>query len=131
MIVSSGRPMTVLPLSLNSMGIIASCWVVTRSIVRGPLYPFIASLPFYLVREIPHHRQRGIRRRLPQATYGSVHHGLRKFLEQRLVPFALFHQRQRLGGAHPAGRALAARLVVEELHEVDRRLRRLVPVGKN
>ena len=32
MMVSSGRPITVLPLSLNSIGIIASCWVVTRSI---------------------------------------------------------------------------------------------------
>ena len=32
MMVSSGRPITVLPLSLNSIGIIASCCVLTRSI---------------------------------------------------------------------------------------------------
>ena len=40
-----------------------------------------------------------------------------------------FHQRHRLGGADAAGRALAAGLVVEELHQVDRRFRRLVPVA--
>ena len=33
--------------------------------------------------------------------------------------------------SHPARRALAARLVVEELHEVDRRLARLVLVGQH
>src|SRR5512138_705386 len=95
MMVSSGRPITVLPLSLNSIGIIASCCVVTRSIAN-------ASLPFYFLREVPHHGQRRIRRRLSQATDRSVHHGLRKLLEQRLVPFARFHERQRLGGADAA-----------------------------
>src|SRR4026207_103521 len=104
MMVSSGRPITVLPLSLNSIGIIASCCVVTRSIAN-------ASLAFDLLREIPHYGQRGIRRRLPQAADRSVHHGLRKLLEQRLVPLARFHQRQCLGSAHAAGGALATGFV--------------------
>ena len=34
MMVSSGRPITVFPFSLNEIGIIASCCVVTRSINR-------------------------------------------------------------------------------------------------
>src|SRR5262245_45218897 len=86
MIFSSGRPITVCPLSLNSMGIIASACVVTRSIVRGPF------LPFYLLREIPHHGQRGIGRRLPKAADRGVHHRLRQLFQQRLVPLARFHE---------------------------------------
>src|SRR3954462_6861360 len=103
MMVSSGRPMTVLPLSLTSFGIIASCCVVTRSIAN-------AFLAFDLLREIPHHSQRRIRRRLPQAADRSVHHGLGKLFQQRLVPLAFFHQGERLRGADSAGGALAAGL---------------------
>src|SRR3954464_1325585 len=98
MIFSSGRPITVCPLSLNSMGIIASCWVVTRSI------------SLHLLREISHHCQRGIGRRLPKAADRGVHHRLRQFFQQRLVPLALFHQRERLRRADTTGGALAAGL---------------------
>src|SRR6185436_16161841 len=120
MIFSSGRPITVCPLSLNSMGIIASCWVVTRSIWL-----------LHLLREIPHHRQRGIGRRLPKAANRGIHHRLRQLFQQRLVPLALLHEDHRLGGADAARHALAAGLVVEELHQVDRRLRGLVLVAEN
>src|SRR6476660_6349262 len=64
MIFSSGRPTTVWPFSLNSIGIIASCCVVTRSI------------SLHLVREILHHAQRGVGRRLAQAADRRVHHCL-------------------------------------------------------
>src|SRR5213075_1958706 len=120
MIFSSGRPITVWPLSLNSMGIMASCWVVTRSIWL-----------LHLLREISHHRQRGVGRRLPKAADRGVHHRLRQLFQQRLVPLALFHEDQRLGGADAARRALAAGLVVEELHQVDRGFRGLVFIGKD
>src|ERR1041384_397976 len=92
MIFSSGRPITVCPLSLNSMGIIASCCVVTRSI------------SLHLLREVAHHGQRGIGRRLPEAADRGVHHRLRQLFQQRLVPLARFHQRQRLRRADAAGR---------------------------
>ena len=46
-----------------------------------------------------------------------------RLVEQRLVPAARRHQRDRLLGADPAGRALAAALVLEEAHQVDARPR--------
>src|SRR5262245_10226199 len=101
MIFSSGRPITVFPLSLNSMGIIASCCVLTLSM--SP----------HLLWEILHHGQRRVRGRLPQAADRGVHHGLRQLLQQWLVPLPLFHEGQRLCRAHPAGGALAAGLVME------------------
>src|SRR5260221_10016088 len=112
--VSSVRPTPVLPFTLTSTGIVAACAVLMRSI--GCLPP-----SRYLVREVFHHRKHRVGRRLPQPAYGCVHHRLGKFLEQRLVPFLFFYELERLGGADAAGRALAARLLGEELGEVPRR----------
>ncbi len=49
-----------------------------------------------------------------------------KLVEQRRVPLRARHQRDRLFGAHAARRALAAGLVGEELHQVERRVARAV-----
>src|SRR5262252_9083435 len=102
MIVSSDRPTTAWPFSLNSTGIVAACAVLMRSISRN------------LVREILHNREHRVGRRLSQPAYGCVHHRRGKFLEQRLVPLLFRDQLERLGSAHAAGRALAAGLLGEE-----------------
>src|SRR5258705_12345672 len=111
--VSSERPTTVLPFSLNSTGMVAACAVLMRSIAC--LQP-----SRYLVRKVFHHGKHRVGRRLPQPAYGCVHHRLGKFLQQRLVPLLFFDQLERLGGPDAAGRALAARLLGEELGEVSR-----------
>src|SRR5882672_9261804 len=111
MIVSSDRPTTARPLSLNSTGIVAACAVLMRSI--SCLRPSCD-----LVREVLHNRKHGVGRGLSQPAYGCVHHRRGKFLEQRLVPFLFFDQPERLRGAHATGRALAARLLGEEFCEV-------------
>src|SRR5690348_17023748 len=117
---SSGRPTTVWPFSLNSIGIIASCWGLTRSMAVAPF----SSTHF--VREIPHHAQRRVRRRLAQPADRRVHHRLRQLLQERLVPLLPVHHLQRLHRADPARRALAAGLVLEERHQVLRRIGGLV-----
>src|SRR5690606_37394475 len=111
MMVSSARPMTVLPLSLNSIGRAATSSLLIAVMV-SPLRQF--------VREVLHYTHHGVRRRLPQAANGCVHHGRGKFPEQRLIPLLAFHQLRRLGGAYPAGRALAAGFVGEEFHHIAR-----------
>src|SRR5262245_26445900 len=110
MMVSSERPTTAWPLSLNSTGIVAACAVLMRSMsgLRSSRD---------LVREVFHHRKHRVGRCLPQPAYGCVHHRRGKFLEQRLVPLLFRDQLERLGGAHAAGRALAARLLGEELRQ--------------
>src|SRR5258706_14537561 len=99
--VSSERPTTVLPFSLNSTGIVAAWAVLIRSIAC--LQP-----SRYLARKVFHHRKHRVGRRLPQPAYGCVHHRLGKFLKQRLVPLLFFYELERLGGADAARRALAA-----------------------
>src|SRR5947209_15958709 len=115
--VSSDLPTTVLPFSLNSTGIVAACAVLRRSI--GHLSPSRD-----LLRKVFHHRKHRVGGGLPQPAYGCVHHRLGKLLQQRLVPFLFFHELERLCRADPAGRALPARLLGEELHE-DRKSTRL------
>src|SRR5215467_3960219 len=110
MIVSSERPTTALPLSLNSTGIVAACAVLMRSM--SCLLPSCD-----LVREVFHHRKHGVGRRLPQPAYGCVHHRRGKFLEQRLVPFLFRDELEGLGGPDPARRALPAGLFGEEFRE--------------
>src|SRR5208282_556243 len=61
---------------------------------------------------------------------GIAHRG-RKLLEQLLVPPRALHQLDRLLGADPAGRALAAALVLEEAHEVQSHALHVVFVGEN
>src|SRR5882724_1258078 len=109
--VSSERPTTVLPFSLNSTGMVAACAVLMRSIAC--LQP-----SRYLVRKVFHHGEHRVGRRLPQAAYGCVHHRLGKFPQQRLVPGLFFDQPEGLRGADAAGRALTAGLLREELDEV-------------
>src|SRR5689334_24915201 len=104
MMVSSDRPTTALPFSLNSTGIVAACAVLMRSM------PGLRS-SCDLVRKVFHHGQHGIGRRLPQPAYGCVHHRRGKFLEQGLVPLLFGDESERLRGAHAAGRALPARLL--------------------
>ena len=67
-----------------------------------------------------------IGRRLPEAADRRVGHRDRELFEQRVVPLRRFHQLRGLGGADAARRALAARLVLEEAHQVQRRVARLV-----
>src|SRR5215831_20918851 len=114
MMVSSDRPTTAWPFSLNSTGIVAACAVLMRSMSSN------------LFREVLHYGEHWVGRGLPQPAYGCVHHRRRKFLQERLVPFLFRDQLQRLGGAHPAGRALAARLLGEEFRQIpDRKSTRL------
>src|SRR5215467_7742043 len=100
MIVSSERPVTALPFSLNSTGIVAACAVLIRSMAH--LWP-----SGDLVREVLHHGKHRVGRRLSQPAYGCVHHRGGKFLQERLVPLLLRYQPERLRGPHAARRALA------------------------
>src|SRR5262245_22575664 len=108
MISSSARPTTVLPLSLNSIGIVAACWVLSRSIANALLRE--------LVRKVLHHAEQRVRRRLAEAADRGIRHRLGELVEQRLVPLALRHQRERLGGPDPARRALPTGFVPEKPH---------------
>src|SRR5262247_2219635 len=119
MMVSSDRPTTAWPFSLNSTGIVAAWAVLMRSMSHN------------LFRKVLHDGQHGVGRSLPEPAYGCVHHRRGKFLEQRLVPLLFRDQPERLGGAYAAGRALAARLLGEELRQVARRGRRPVLVRKD
>src|SRR5262245_44551628 len=78
MISSSARPTTVLPLSLNSIGIVAACWVLSRSIANALLRE--------LVRKVLHHAEQRVRRRLAEAADRGIRHRLGELVEQRLVP---------------------------------------------
>src|SRR5687767_2857972 len=110
--VSPAYAETVSPLSLNSM----------VSAPTGGSFIFMS----YLVREMLRDTANRIRRRLPQAADRGVGHRDRKLLQELVVPLLRFHQVRGLGGAHAAGSALAARLVLEEAHQVQRRVARAV-----
>src|SRR6266850_7963463 len=119
---SSERPVTVLPFSVNSTGFGAGCPAmisVTVSTATGP-----PSCDF--LREVLDDSQRRVWRRLSQPADRRVHHGLRQLLQQRLVPAGPFHERESLCRADAARRALAARLLRKELHEIASGIRRLV-----
>ncbi len=77
------------------------------------------------------HGEHRIGRRLAQAADRRVHHRLRQLLQERGVPPLRLHQLERLDGADPARRALAARLFGEELHHVARRAGRGVVVRQH
>src|SRR5262245_13700082 len=128
MIVSSDRPTTALPFSLNSTGIVAACAVLMRSM--SWLRPS-CNLSGDLVREVFHHGKNRVGRSLPQPAYGCVHHRRGKFLQQRLIPLLFSDQLEGLGGTDPAGRALPARFLGEEFRQVARRGRRAVLVGED
>src|SRR5262252_1179733 len=111
MIVSPAKAEMVSPFSLNSMVSAA-----TGSFI------FMSDL----VREVLRDAADGIRGGLAQAADRRVGHRDRQFLQQRRVPLLRFHEVRGLRGANAAWRALAARLVLEEAHEVQRRVARLV-----
>src|SRR6202043_3353704 len=120
---SSDRPATLLPFSVNSTGLVTGCAAVLRSMTvstaTGP-----PSLD--LLRKILDDGERRIRCRLPESADRRVNHGLRQLLQQRLIPAGPLHERERLVCAGAAGRALATGLLGKELHEIARRIRRSV-----
>src|SRR5689334_2986683 len=107
MMVSPAKAEIVSPFSLKS--------IVSALAARS--FSFISDL----VRKMLGDAADRIGRRLPQAADRRVGHGDRELLQERLVPLPRLHQARRLRGADAARRALAARLVLEEAHEVERR----------
>src|SRR6476659_6275815 len=69
-----------------------------------------------LVREVLDDAAQGIRRGLTEPADRRVGHRDRQFFEQVAIPVVPLDHAGRLLGADPARRALAARLVGEELH---------------
>src|SRR6516165_6426384 len=65
-----------------------------------------------LLREILEHAQQRVGRRLAEPADRGVAHGVRELRQQRLIPGPGCHQRGGLLGSRPAGRALAAALVL-------------------
>ena len=66
-------------------------------------------------------RRQRIRGRLAEAADRGIAHRLAQLVEQFPVPHRPLHQHRRLLGADAARRALAAALVLEEAHQVQRR----------
>src|SRR5439155_4827142 len=85
----------------------------------------------HLFREILQHAQQRVGRRLAEPADRGIAHGVGELRQQRLVPGPGCHQRGGLLGAGPAGRALAATLVLEEAHQVERHGFHIVLVGEN
>ena len=86
---------------------------------------------FQILREELDHGHQRIGSRLAEAADRGIGHDLRQVLEQGRVPRLLRHKLNGLLGAIPAGRALAAALVLEELHEVQGYGLHIVLVGQN
>src|SRR5690349_3630266 len=112
-IVSPAKAEIVSPFSLNSM----------VSAFEARSFIFMRS---YLVPEMLRHAADRIRRRLPEAADRGVGHRDRQVLEELAIPLRRLHQVGGLHGAGAARRALAARLVGEELHHVERGIARAV-----
>src|SRR5690625_1538134 len=71
--------------------------------------------------EVLHGQQDRVRRRLAKTTDGGIHHRAGKLAKERVIPAILADQLYRLLAADPAGRALAAALILEEAQHVERR----------
>ena len=84
-----------------------------------------------LVGEVLHDAAHGVRRRLAEPADRRVGHGRPSSSSSVGVPALGRHQLDRLRRADAARRALAARLVREEAHEVERRIARAVLVGED
>src|SRR5450631_3095485 len=112
MMVSPAKAEMVSPFSLNS---IVSAFAASSFIFMS-----------HLVREMLRDAANRVGRGLAEATDRCVGHRDRKLLEERRVPLGRAHQSRGLRGAHAARRALAAGLVLEELHQVQRGVARLV-----
>src|SRR5688500_3933800 len=72
-----------------------------------------------------------IRSGLTETADGSVGHRSRQVREQRKIPFAVLHDMHGLCRACAARRALPARLVSEELHEIECCILCAVVIRKN
>src|SRR5450631_4388955 len=112
MMVSPAKAEMVSPFSLNS---IVSAFAASSFIFMS-----------HLVREMLRDAANRVGRGLAEAADGRIRHRDRKLLEKRRVPLRGFHEMRGLRGAHAARRALSARLVLEELHQVQRGIARLV-----
>src|SRR4029450_4268521 len=112
---SSDHPATLLPLSVNDTGFDAGRGARLHAVRASTA---TAGPSRDLLREVLDDRQRRVRRRLAEAADRRVDHRLRQLLQERLIPSALLHQLERLDRADAARRALAARLLREELHQV-------------
>src|ERR1700687_240979 len=115
MSLSSESAVTVVPFNVNVTGFGGGCAATIRSrtvfTATGP-----PSRDF--LRKVLDDRERRVGRRLPQSADRRIHHRLRQFFQQRLVPTGPFHEIESLGCADAAGRALAARLLGKEFHEI-------------
>src|SRR5262245_25798480 len=72
---------------------------------------------FQIIGKILEHTRQRVRRGLAEAADRGVAHQHRELVEQALVPRAHGHQLGGLLRTNAAGRALAAALVLEKLHE--------------
>src|SRR5437763_2131783 len=84
-----------------------------------------------LLRKILDDARNRIGRRLAETADRRVRHRLRKLAQQRHVPRWLREERNGLLGADPAWRALAARFVGEEMHEIPCRIARAVTLRQH
>src|SRR5438309_6057882 len=137
MMVSFGSAVSATPFSLNSVGL------TSRTLSSGAFIPapFVecadadssecAAKSFDFVRKILDHTRDRIGRRLSQPANRRVGHRLRELVQEGGVPIRLREQADGLFRSYAAGRALAARLVGEELHQVERRVARAVVLRKN
>src|SRR5216683_2266552 len=117
---SSDRPATVLPFSVNSTAFAAAAVpALAASTATGP--PLLDFLW-----KVLDDRERWVRRRLSEAADRRVSHRLRQLLQQRLVPGRPLHELERLDRANAARRALAAGLLRKEFHKIARGIRRSV-----
>src|SRR5450432_1275590 len=120
--VSPSRPSTSWPSSVKLKGFAAPLVLIGRSL-RRPSGRSSAPSPCperlcEIVGEILKYAQKRIWGRLAETADRGILHGGGQLLEQALVPRSAGHELRGLLGPHPAGRALAAALVLEEAHQV-------------
>src|SRR3954470_13119201 len=113
MMVSPSKAEMVSPFSLKSM-----VWALAA---RSFIFMCLNLVP-----EVLHDGADRVGRGLSEPADRCVGHGDRELLQQLPIPLRLLHELHRLGGPDAAWRALPARLVLEELHEVHRGIARAV-----
>src|SRR5260370_25473759 len=84
-----------------------------------------------IVRKILQHALKRIWGGLTETADRGIAHRGRQLLEQALVPGSVRHQLHGLFGPHPARRALAPALVLEEAHQVERHRLHVIMLGQN